>query len=572
MGRKIAFYIKYNDTECAPTILQFVYRLRRLGHNVDFFISDKQLLRSIRKNKYDVICLSVLSQDLAATLILAVRIKQIDAGVVTIMGNYATRGICNQLVHHVALDMAVEGEAENILPAVLRIVKRASAGSELVVPVRKAFKLTQKQPNRIRNRLGAIYYNSPITAQQAQQLMEATFERKLIIDKKTIRINVPLSNLAFRTRDGEVFHKKNIEDWSDEQLSAWYDPASGLKLEEFRQLAHPHPTEVEMNAHVGYPFDIYHKNGWSHLALRTQHGCPWGRCIFCCIKNPGARRLKVENVIKMLRTAAANGVGMVSFFDEVFDADRQWAGQLAAQIRRAGLHKRMKFYTFLKADRADEKLINSLVASGFIGFGLGVETFLPAKAEYLRKTFNGPNYVVQSAKTIDILFRANTVPCLFFIVTTPHSTLLEIASDVLHLSSTFNKCYRNYHKIPNLSAVIRLQPGPDTELVRIERCHYKRIPLTPLEFVRQPDEVIVNSEAKLFIDKIEAKKRALARQGIGIYNSPAFVLYAVDVLKDIASGMHGHKKTELISTCNRIEHNMNAIDIFEIMKNSGLKK
>ncbi|MCS4541903.1 MAG: cobalamin-dependent protein [Euryarchaeota archaeon] len=376
MAKKVAFYMdydKYGRNE-APGILLFVQLLRDKGYEVDFITSEQELLHKLEHNRYDAVAVSAFSSlELRDILKTAIKIKKQDPCIVTILGGHGASTNAQKLSHATGIDVVVEGEAENSLPLILKNVERAEVPAIESINDRAELDLTQEQIEFLGIEavnlllMDRVYYRSPITKEQAERLINSSFERITTKDGEQIKLNVPLSGVIFSTRDGNFFDMSKItkstdHSWTDAHQRnklVWEKEHSKkfpLILQEFIHYMHLHPTDEEWNKQTTkYPWDIVKEKNWTNISLYVQKGCSWRNCAFCGVTTVGGRRLKVKSkeslsVIQMLEEARDNGIKAVTFDDDEFVQDQEWVKELCNEIMKRKLNEKLVFSAMIRVE------------------------------------------------------------------------------------------------------------------------------------------------------------------------------------------------------------------------------
>lgn len=122
------------------------------------------------------------------------------------------------------------------------------------------------------------------------------------------------------------------------------------------------------------------------LYVLGTRGCPY-RCTFCaesilCRVNPGNRfrerdpRCYVREIEYLYHRYASRGMRAAHIYDAVFTFNETWLRQWVDEYCSRGLHRKLPYTTFLKADRhnASEEKIRLLAESGCLQVRIGLET------------------------------------------------------------------------------------------------------------------------------------------------------------------------------------------------------
>ena len=119
---------------------------------------------------------------------------------------------------------------------------------------------------------------------------------------------------------------------------------------------------------------------WLKLAatnIRTSRGCTH-RCPFCAghlVSGVGVRFHSIPYVIEQMQYARRQfGVEAIHFEDDTLGADRSRVLDLCEQIRRADLHRQLKWDACLRVDQVDEELLGQMKSAGCIQVEYGFES------------------------------------------------------------------------------------------------------------------------------------------------------------------------------------------------------
>jgi len=115
-------------------------------------------------------------------------------------------------------------------------------------------------------------------------------------------------------------------------------------------------------------------------------GCPYS-CTFCaesvlCNINPGKRfrerdpRKYVEEIDHLYNKYKGRGMRLAHIYDAVFSFNEEWLSEWVDEYKKRGLHKKLPFSAFLKADRhnASEKKLKLLAEAGCLQVRIGIES------------------------------------------------------------------------------------------------------------------------------------------------------------------------------------------------------
>ena len=474
---KLLFFIDYEYVTHAkpsftPGILHLINLLLKENIKVDLALDSRSLLEKVEKEEFDAACFSTLTLNLEKCLNLATKIKELKPGTITVFGGYGVYTIYDKIVYHKAVDIAVESEAENTFPPLAKILQKK-----------------RKEP--------------PLTCKDKEIIYNLYFTRKIEFNGEQYLLAIPLSKIAFKTREGVYVLKV----FDIERLKLFYSKTISLNpgkpvigFKEYLKHVRPEPTSSEIDEKYEIPWDLVVKYGWRDLNLYTQRGCPWGRCIFCSIYRTPLRYMSINKIVKIIEDAVKNGLKSVCFTDDVFTADRERVLKLCRKIRERQLHKKIFFTCETRGDMLDEELIEELSITNFKNIGLGVETFIPFKAEYLGKCFNGLKYVEKCKNSIRLCIEHNVMPVVFLIVVTHKSTLLEIARELYETSKYLKELYDKYGITFYAEFQTLLQVYLGSPLANMTKYFSKRkIGEIMLEI---PARLLLNEKVNRFVEKM----------------------------------------------------------------------
>ncbi|MGC8554606.1 MAG: radical SAM protein [Candidatus Acidulodesulfobacterium sp.] len=475
---RIAFYVDYEsfNSKEAPPILFFISFLRNKGYEVDFFASEKKLLEGFENAAksvmhYDVCLLSLMSSDkLRKILQTAIKVKEYSPFTVNVLGGTGVYGYYKDLIEAEGVDIAIEGDAEKILPAVLESIVN-------VLDQNNVSDLNNNGDYKTGGINSLIFQNYPekltsgITRQEAYyctpEHMNLLFKRKgrylspiLKIPENIFferifsgyTVKCPISNTAIKLNDGNIRFFEKI-DASHEDFSLFYSNYKNIMTEdEFVETILPFPTESEINAeYTDYPWDIYDDFKFESVGLYAQRGCNWGQCTYCSIVNYKYRKLSVKLLLKVLKEADSHNVYGFSFDDDLFVQNKIWLNEFLDGIIAGKFNKKFSFTAMFKVEHiTEEDILNKLKQANFTKIQIGVESFLPEKISYFLKTKKNKerSYIDKAKKIIDYCASIKIVPSSFIILTIPDKnfSLFDIVSEMGEIIDVIIDVY-DRHKV-----------------------------------------------------------------------------------------------------------------------------
>ncbi|MDP8221751.1 MAG: radical SAM protein [Candidatus Lernaella stagnicola] len=111
------------------------------------------------------------------------------------------------------------------------------------------------------------------------------------------------------------------------------------------------------------------------LAVQTSRGCPYN-CYFCCQNAmvPHVRRRQVEGVVDEIEANLdQHGVDFFWFSDAIFPLSKQYGHEIADEMIRRNLHRRVQWVTECRVDSADLELLRHLREAGLLMIIFGFE-------------------------------------------------------------------------------------------------------------------------------------------------------------------------------------------------------
>ncbi len=549
-NKRLAFYVDYERfrSKEAPPILFFIAYLRNIGFSVDFFISEDDLLESLKKNektdndnaygikklqssgnknyfqKYDACLMSLMSADsLRNILQTAIKIKNIDPFIVNILGGTGVYGYIKELITAEGIDIVIEGDAEKTLPAILDSIETydkyhkqnksyiksevfesesfesgsfesESFDSEVFesgvfgkfpedtksnIKKDEAYFCTERHMELLFKNKGSfsspilhipdeIFFERTISVSAANSLnygscnmskIAASLEQPVCSEDGSsprfkYSIPIPVSDAAVKLNDGTIRYFERINRGSDAFMK-FYNPYKDLISEtEFENLMLPYPTEEEINGqYTSYPWDIYDYYKFESIGIYAQRGCSWGKCSYCSIVNYNYRKLNIQFILQILNEAKNHNVFGISFDDDLFVQNKKWINYLLDSIVLHNLDKRFSFTAMVKVEHVhDIALLNKLKKANFSKIQIGVESFLPDKVSFFRKTKAGKeaSYIKKAKENIAYCASIGLIPSSFIILTTPEKKfgLFDIINEIGEIIDMLINVYGKYKIMP----------------------------------------------------------------------------------------------------------------------------
>jgi radical SAM superfamily enzyme YgiQ (UPF0313 family) len=516
---RLVFYLDYDkfQRQEAPAILPFIHLLRETGTDVEFASSESKLIAAVKRG-CDAVAISVFSSiELRGALKAAVVVKKINPRIVNLVGGQGVNRIADRVIHAMGVDVVVEGEGERILPALLQCLEKcALVENDLMVGfTQEDLAMAEEDKSYFGKELrylleDKVLYRSPIPLETGKKIVTANFWRDVSHADGKMSFPVPVAGVYVKTYDGEIL--KASPDYAET-----YRMETGKKsgrhppsLSEYLRLARPFPTEEELNDGLGYPWDIFEEGGWKTLSLYAQRGCNWSRCSYCGISTPFGRRLSPSKVVEWLKQARHHGVTMATFEDDQFLQSKKWIEEMCSKIIQEKLQEDFQFGAMIRVDavRNDDILVK-LRGAGFAKLQIGVESLIPEKIRYFRKTAPGKEreYVEKARELVKNCLRIGIQPGLFIITTRPKKdgALVEVAEELREVSQILLESYEEFSCLPTVGFNDILMAYPGAPLLDKEA--YKRV-LVPLGPEKTQHGLVFSSLPIPYI--FELKSTALA--------------------------------------------------------------
>ena len=201
---------------------------------------------------------------------------------------------------------------------------------------------------------------------------------------------------------------------------------------------------------LGWPaWELFPKS--EMYPIMTQRGCPFA-CNFC--SRPYGRTVRqrsVAHVVAELRRSVEQfGCRTVDVYDETFTVRKQYVRDLCSAIIAAGLHRKLRFWSYVHANTIDLPTVRLMKQAGFAEVGFGVESGSPKILKAMGKGVRRED-VIRAAR---VLRDAKVRFAAYFIIGHPHETKAAVL-DSIDLGTRLN---------PDSVAFGIMTPYPGTEV------------------------------------------------------------------------------------------------------------
>lgn len=477
-GPKIFFFQDYESEEDglflnSPGLLPFIGYLKSLSFDIEFMLTGRELIDSVRTRKCDLIAFSSMERRLPETIETAKIIKSQNPSIPMAIGGVTIAPYADALASDL-FDIVVTVEGENVFPALIDALadseaaeNRESEGS--VVPVADIQTVCPASPG------GALGPN------QVDRLLRATFPREI---EGIGTVMVPAGGTYIRDSiRGHVFK------------------INGVRIEEQNHGRNfsSEPTTAELENQTVFPWDIIQKRKWKIIEFYAQRGCRWGKCRFCSLKAAGFRCVSNRKILEILEQAKIRNIENISFADDVFIHNTKRTKHLLQAIisRNPGMTLRAQTI----ADKKIWPLLKLMREAGFNEIAYGVETLSPERAEFMQKAFNGDRYIQIAKETILKTALAGIYPTIYLIIADPESTLKSIAMELNQILDFGLSVFSTSGILPKFSSSVVMLPLKNTWMGEHYAYDVKSVRLFN-RTLELPNEFLLKNDVSLFMHKI----------------------------------------------------------------------
>jgi radical SAM superfamily enzyme YgiQ (UPF0313 family) len=162
-----------------------------------------------------------------------------------------------------------------------------------------------------------------------------------------------------------------------------------------------------------------------HAYIFSSRGCPY-HCVFCASSRywNKVRFFSPEYVFSEIeRLSNESGAKMISFYDDLFVADKKRLHDIATLVEKSGLAEKIKFTCSCRSNLVTEDTVADLKRMGVVSVGMGLESGNPRILYYLKgKTIT----IEDNRRAIELLTSAGIKANASFIIGSPDETEKEM--------------------------------------------------------------------------------------------------------------------------------------------------
>ena len=159
----------------------------------------------------------------------------------------------------------------------------------------------------------------------------------------------------------------------------------------------------------------------SHTYMFTSRGCPY-RCTFCASSRfwSKLRFFSAEYVVNEIESLIRDyRVSMISFFDDLFVADRPRLEEMIRILDRRKLLGKVRYTCSCRSNVVDDELARLLAKMGVVSVGMGLESGDDEILRFLKGKSAG---VTENIRAINILKKAKIAVNGSFVIGSPYET------------------------------------------------------------------------------------------------------------------------------------------------------
>lgn len=184
-----------------------------------------------------------------------------------------------------------------------------------------------------------------------------------------------------------------------------------------------------------------------HSYMFTSRGCPYN-CVFCASTKfwDKVRFFSAEYVVREIEELVKTyNVKLISFFDDLFIANKQRLQKILELLKGKDFYKRIKFTCSARANLITDEIAELLKEMGVSSVGMGLESGSNKVLKYLK----GTNiFVEDNKKAIMILKRYGIAANASFVIGSPNETESDMLKTYIFIKNNPLSLFDTYVLTP----------------------------------------------------------------------------------------------------------------------------
>lgn len=198
-------------------------------------------------------------------------------------------------------------------------------------------------------------------------------------------------------------------------------------IQDIDSLPLPDYSHIDFNKFSNQYLTFTSKISKPHANIMTTRGCPY-RCSYC--HNILGKRFRARSPESVLAEISFiyNSFGITDFqiIDDIFNFDIARAKRICDLIKSSGMKLTLSFPNAIRADRADDELIDKMCEAGTKFTSIAIETGSPRMQKLIRKNLD----LQKAMKTIERCAENGLITRGFFMLGFPTETEEELKQTV----------------------------------------------------------------------------------------------------------------------------------------------